>query len=86
MDPYLYLPPAIWTATLRFGFVGCLKEFYINSAPINVVAYAHEQDVGEFLKTLLKALWYFFKVKDLLILKTNHILKRLYSIIMSQDS
>jgi len=47
MDPYLVIPPAIWSATLRYGFVGCLKEFYINGASINVVAYAHEQDVGK---------------------------------------
>jgi leucine-rich repeat transmembrane neuronal protein 1/2 len=48
MDPYLLLPPAVWSATLRYGFVGCLKDLYINGAPINVVAYAHEQDVGKF--------------------------------------
>ena len=49
MDPYLLLPPAVWSATLRYGFVGCLKDLYINGAPINVVAYAHEQDVGKLL-------------------------------------
>ena len=50
MDPYLQIPPAVWTATLRHGFVGCLKDLYINGASINVVAYAHEQDVGEYSK------------------------------------
>jgi hypothetical protein len=48
MDPYLQLPQAVWSATLRYGFVGCLKDLYINGASINVVAYAHEQDVGKF--------------------------------------
>ena len=47
MDPYLQIPPAVWSATLRYGFVGCLKDLYINGASINVVAYAHEQDVGK---------------------------------------
>ncbi len=47
MDPYLKLPPALWSGTLRYGFVGCLKDLFINSAPINVVKYAHQQDVGE---------------------------------------
>jgi len=46
MDPYLRLPPALWSGTLRYGFVGCLKDFYINGASIDIVQYAHQQDVG----------------------------------------
>ena len=48
MDPYLKLPPEVWTATLRHGFVGCLKDLFINGASIDIVTYAHQQDVGKF--------------------------------------
>ncbi len=47
MDPYLRLPPTLWSGTLRYGFVGCLKELFINGASLDLVTYAHEQDVGE---------------------------------------
>ncbi len=47
MDPYLKPPPEVWTATLRHGFVGCLKDLFINGAPIDIVTYAHQQDVGK---------------------------------------
>lgn len=47
MDPYLKLPPEVWTARLRHGFVGCLKDLFINGASIDVVTYAHQQDVGK---------------------------------------
>ena len=47
MDPYLKLPSQVWTATLRYGFVGCLKDLFINGAPIDIVTYAHQQDVGK---------------------------------------
>ncbi len=48
MDPYLKLPPTLWTAALRRGFVGCLKDLFINGAAFDVVTYAHQQDVGEY--------------------------------------
>ena len=47
MDPYLKLPSEVWTASLRYGFVGCLKDLFINGAPIDIVTYAHQQDVGK---------------------------------------
>ena len=37
MDPQLRLPPAVWSGTLRYGFVGCLQEFFMNGAAIDVV-------------------------------------------------
>ena len=49
MDPYLMLPPVIWSGTLRYGFVGCLRDLFINGASIDVVQYAHQQDVGRYL-------------------------------------
>ncbi|TRY78356.1 hypothetical protein TCAL_01738 [Tigriopus californicus] len=46
MDPYLRLPPAVWSSTLRYGFVGCFKDLRVNGSPLDVVFYAHQQDVG----------------------------------------
>ena len=50
MDPYLKLPSEVWTATLHHGFVGCLKDLFINGASIDIVTYAHQQDVGKYLR------------------------------------
>ena len=47
MDPNLSLPTAIWSASLKLGYVGCLKDLVINGADIDVVAYTHEQNSGE---------------------------------------
>lgn len=52
MDPYLRLPPSLWSATLRFGFVGCFKDLYINGAPYDLVNYAHQQDLGTLVYVL----------------------------------
>ena len=52
MDPYLKLPPEVWSASLRSGFVGCLKDLFINGAPIDIVTYAHQQDVGKLITEL----------------------------------
>ena len=50
MDPYMRLPPSLWSATLRYGFVGCLKDLFINGASYDVVTYAHQQDVGKLVQ------------------------------------
>ena len=47
MDPNLSLPTSIWSASLKLGYVGCLKDLVINGADIDVVAYTHEQNSGE---------------------------------------
>lgn len=47
MDPYLRLPPSLWSGTLRYGFVGCLKDLFIDGIHQDIVAYAHHQDVGK---------------------------------------
>jgi len=46
MDPALVIPPQIWSASLKYGFVGCLKDLIINGANIDVEAYADEQNTG----------------------------------------
>ncbi|XP_055617047.1 neurexin-1 isoform X4 [Toxorhynchites rutilus septentrionalis] len=46
--PYadVVIPPAIWTATLRQGFVGCLRDLVLSGKPIDIAAYARQQDSG----------------------------------------
>lgn len=39
-------PPAIWTATLRQGFVGCLRDLVLSTKPIDIAAFARQQDSG----------------------------------------
>ncbi|XP_037025622.1 neurexin-1-like, partial [Bradysia coprophila] len=39
-------PPAIWTATLRQGFVGCLRDLTLSGKPVDIAAYARQQDSG----------------------------------------
>lgn len=41
------IPPALWTAVLGQGFVGCLADLKINNAHIDVAKYAREQDSGK---------------------------------------
>lgn len=42
-----WMPPVLWTATLRQGFVGCLRDFSINGRSIDVANYAKNQDSGK---------------------------------------
>lgn len=37
-------PPAVWTATLRQGFVGCLRDLNLNAKPVDIAGYARQQD------------------------------------------
>lgn len=39
-------PPAIWTATLRQGFVGCLRDLVLSGKPVDIAAFARQQDSG----------------------------------------
>ena len=48
MDPHLRPPATVWSGVLRHGYVGCLRELYLNGAPIDLVQHAHQQDVGNF--------------------------------------
>lgn len=40
-------PPALWTATLRQGFVGCLRDLILNGKPVDIAAFARQQDSGK---------------------------------------
>ncbi|XP_035900554.1 neurexin-1 isoform X5 [Anopheles stephensi] len=46
--PYaeIYIPPAIWTATLRQGFVGCLRDLTLSGKPVDIAHIARQQDSG----------------------------------------
>ena len=48
---HYWIPPVLWTATLRQGFVGCLRDFAINGRSVNVASYAKNQDSGKIFIT-----------------------------------
>lgn len=39
-------PSVVWTATLRQGFIGCIRDLVLTSKPIDIAAYARQQDTG----------------------------------------
>ena len=77
MDPHLRPPATVWSGVLRHGYVGCLRELYLNGAPIDLVQHAHQQDVGKILMFSFELqeifqfqiIWYQF---DLLQIKLLH--------------
>lgn len=38
------VPPALWTGTLRQGYVGCLRDLVLSGKPVDIAAYARQQD------------------------------------------
>lgn len=42
----LNTPPAVWTATLKQGFIGCLRDLVLNTKPVDIAAYSRQQDSG----------------------------------------
>lgn len=47
-------PSTVWTANLRQGYVGCLKNVRFNGISANIASVYEEQ------KTLVEAGWYFY--------------------------
>lgn len=43
-------PAALWTAVLKQGFVGCLRDFNVNARPVDVAGFARQQDSGEYFQ------------------------------------
>ena len=41
------LPPVIWSANLKLGYVGCMRDVVVDGRAIDVVDYAQKQDSGE---------------------------------------
>ena len=49
------IPTQLWSAVLRYGFVGCLQEVTVNNIQLDVAGMAREQareEVGEFCRVL----------------------------------
>lgn len=42
------LPAAVWTATLRQGFIGCLRDLILSNKPVDIAAFARQQDSGNY--------------------------------------
>ncbi|KAG5671262.1 hypothetical protein PVAND_001469 [Polypedilum vanderplanki] len=40
------VPPALWTGTLRQGYVGCLRDLVLSGKPVDIAAYARQQDTA----------------------------------------
>ena len=45
--PRQWVPPALWSATIKKGFVGCLRDLVINQVTVDVADYASKQDSGK---------------------------------------
>ena len=45
-----WIPPVLWTASLRKGFVGCFRDFSINGRTVDLADYAKRQDTGNWSK------------------------------------
>lgn len=39
--------PTVWSAVLRQGFVGCLRDMVIDGHAVDLTKYASHQDSGE---------------------------------------
>ena len=50
------ISPTVWTGRLLQGFVGCVKDFYLNHNIIDLVQYAKKQDSGKFYENILQFL------------------------------
>ena len=53
-----WIPPVLWTATLRQGFVGCFRDLSINGRSIDVAEYANRQDSGALSLFITHTLYY----------------------------
>lgn len=42
-------PPAVWTGTLKQGYVGCIRDVVFNNKAIDIAAYARQQDSGKLI-------------------------------------
>ncbi|XP_077538262.1 neurexin 1 [Haemaphysalis longicornis] len=45
-DDASLLPPALWSGSLRLGFVGCLRDLVVGGAAVDLASYAQRQDSG----------------------------------------
>lgn len=40
------VPPGLWSATLKQGYVGCMRDLVVNGSPVDLAAFARQQDSG----------------------------------------
>ena len=45
------IPPNLWSATLRYGYVGCMRDLIINGNAVDLAAFARQQDSGGWQQT-----------------------------------
>lgn len=41
------IPSGLWSATLRHGYVGCMRDLVINGNAVDLAAFARQQDSGD---------------------------------------
>lgn len=41
------IPPGLWSATLKHGYVGCMRDLVVNGNPVDLAAFARQQDSGK---------------------------------------
>lgn len=49
---YITMPAAVWTATLRQGFIGCLRDLVMSNKPVDIAAFARQQDSGDYIMSI----------------------------------
>lgn len=50
--------PTVWTAALKQGFIGCLRDLALNGKPVDIAAFARQQDSGlHFSRQLLSTFY-----------------------------
>lgn len=45
----LPVPPALWSAVLNVGYVGCLRDFVVDGKALDIAEYARQQDSSKCL-------------------------------------
>lgn len=41
------IPSSLWSATLRHGYVGCMRDLVVNGNAVDLAAFARQQDSGK---------------------------------------
>lgn len=41
-----YTPPELWSASLGYGYIGCVRDLFLNDQIVDIAAYATKQDSG----------------------------------------
>lgn len=51
------IPSSLWSATLRHGYVGCMRDLVVNGNAVDLAAFARQQDSGNDFNLL--PVWFF---------------------------